>query len=77
MASGRIHRFNPYQPLTLEPGVAMLHYGQTVFDGYKVFRGLDGEARIFRPDMNARRLLRFMSTVYAFPLWMPRNCARS
>ena len=46
----------PYQALALEPGVAMLHYGQTVFDGYKAFRGVDGEARIFRPDMNARRL---------------------
>ncbi len=47
---------HPYQGFALEPGVAMLHYGQTVFDGYKVFRGLDGVARIFRPDMNARRL---------------------
>jgi len=46
----------PYQALDLEPGVAMLHYGQTVFDGYKAFRGLDGEARIFRPEMNAKRL---------------------
>jgi len=46
----------PYQALALEPGVATLHYGQTVFDGYKAFRGLDGEARIFRPGMNARRL---------------------
>ena len=49
-------RIIPYQALALEPGVAMLHYGQTVFDGYKAFRGVDGEARIFRPDMNARRL---------------------
>jgi len=48
----------PYQALSLEPGVAMLHYGQTVFDGYKAFRGLDGEARIFRPEMNAKRLYR-------------------
>lgn len=46
----------PYQTLALEPGVAMLHYGQTVFDGFKAFRGQDGEVRIFRPDMNARRL---------------------
>lgn len=46
----------PYGPLALEPGVAMLHYGQTVFDGYKAFRGEDGAARIFRPEMNARRL---------------------
>lgn len=49
-------RIEPYQALAMEPGVAMLHYGQTVFDGYKAFRGVDGEARIFRPDMNARRL---------------------
>ena len=49
-------RIEPYQALAMEPGVAMLHYGQTVFDGYKAFRGMDGEARIFRPDMNARRL---------------------
>ena len=46
----------PYQALTMEPGVAMLHYGQTVFDGFKAFRGLDGNARIFRPDRNAQRL---------------------
>jgi branched-chain amino acid aminotransferase len=46
----------PYQPIALEPGVSMLHYGQTVFDGYKAFRGVDGEVRIFRPDMNAKRL---------------------
>jgi branched-chain amino acid aminotransferase len=46
----------PYQALALEPGVAMLHYGQTVFDGYKAFRGEDGQARIFRPERNASRL---------------------
>jgi branched-chain amino acid aminotransferase len=46
----------PYQALSIEPGVAMLHYGQTVFDGYKAFRGEDGQARIFRPERNAQRL---------------------
>ncbi len=49
-------RIHPYGPLSLEPGVAMLHYGQTVFDGYKAFRGVDGEARLFRPERNAQRL---------------------
>ena len=49
-------RIIPYQALELEPGVAMLHYGQTVFDGYKAFRGEDGQARIFRPQRNAQRL---------------------
>lgn len=46
----------PYQAIPLEPGVSMLHYGQTVFDGYKAFRGIDSEVRIFRPGMNAKRL---------------------
>ena len=46
----------PYQALAIEPGVATLHYGQTVFDGYKAFRGADGQVRIFRPERNARRL---------------------
>ena len=49
-------RIHPYGPLPLEPGVSLLHYGQTVFDGYKAFRGIDGEARIFRPERNAQRL---------------------
>ena len=49
-------QIHPYEEFALEPGVSMLHYGQTVFDGYKAFRGLDGVARIFRPDMNAQRL---------------------
>ncbi len=49
-------RIEPYGPLLLEPGVSMLHYGQTVFDGYKVFRGIDGVARAFRHERNAQRL---------------------
>ena len=54
--SWREPAIHPYEAMSLEPGVGMLHYGQTVFDGYKAFRGVDGEARIFRPDMNAQRL---------------------
>ena len=46
----------PYAPIALEPGTASLHYGQTVFEGLKAFRGEDGVFRIFRPDMNAARL---------------------
>jgi len=49
-------RIEPYGPISLEPGAAMLHYGQTVFDGFKAYRGADGVARVFRPDANARRL---------------------
>ena len=46
----------PYQAIPMEPGVSMLHYGQSVFEGYKAYRGVDGRVRVFRPDMNARRL---------------------
>lgn len=46
----------PYGPVPIEPGACSLHYGQTVFEGLKAFRGKDGAVRIFRPDMNAKRL---------------------
>ena len=49
-------RIMPYGPIVMEPGNATLHYGQSVFEGMKAFRGGDGRVRIFRPDMNARRL---------------------
>ena len=49
-------RIEPYGPFSLEPGSAMMHYGQTVFDGFKAYRGVDGVARLFRPEANARRL---------------------
>lgn len=46
----------PYGPIALEPGNATLHYAQAVFEGLKAFRGTDGVIRVFRPEMNARRL---------------------
>ncbi|MBF2761344.1 MAG: branched-chain amino acid aminotransferase [Ectothiorhodospiraceae bacterium AqS1] len=49
-------RIVPYAPLAIEPGNATLHYGQSVFEGLKAFRGMDKKVRIFRPDRNALRL---------------------
>jgi len=46
----------PYGPVPVEPGACSLHYGQSVFEGLKAFRGKDGAVRVFRPDMNAKRL---------------------
>lgn len=46
----------PYGPFAIEPGALALHYGQTVFEGLKAFRGDDGRTRVFRPDRNAARL---------------------
>ena len=46
----------PYGSTPFEPGVMLLHYAQTVFEGLKAFRGVDGSIRIFRPDRKALRL---------------------
>ncbi len=46
----------PYGAFQIYPGALCLHYGQAVFEGLKAFRGIDGNIRVFRPDMNAERL---------------------
>jgi branched-chain amino acid aminotransferase len=46
----------PYGPVPVDPANATLHYGQAVFEGLKAFMGDDGVVRIFRPDMNYKRL---------------------
>lgn len=45
----------PYQPLTIDPSCAALHYGQVIFEGIKAFRNESGEVCIFRPENNFRR----------------------
>lgn len=51
----------PYGPLTLMPTASVLHYATECFEGLKAYRGHDGRLRLFRPDLNARRML--MSTL--------------
>jgi branched-chain amino acid aminotransferase len=51
-------RIVPYAPFTLDPATCVLHYGQTIFDGMKAFRGADGRVRLFRLPDHARRLNR-------------------
>jgi len=46
----------PY--LQLHIGATVLHYGQTAFEGLKAFRCRDDRIRLFRPQMNARRMAR-------------------
>ena len=48
-------RIVPYQPISLEPSAMVFHYGQTMFEGLKAYKGVDGKAYLFRPDMNAKR----------------------
>lgn len=45
----------PYQPLLLAPSIAVLHYGQAIFEGIKAFKNSNGEAYIFRPLDNFKR----------------------
>ena len=42
----------PYQPLLLEPSLAAIHYGQSIFEGVKAYKNQQGEAFIFRPHDN-------------------------
>ena len=51
-------RVEPYGPLPLDPATAVLHYGQSLFEGLKAFLGKDGTIRLFRPQKHVDRLNR-------------------
>jgi branched-chain amino acid aminotransferase len=46
----------PYAPLELQPSSAVIHYGQSVFEGMKVYRSAEGELLLFRPIENFKRM---------------------
>lgn len=48
-------RVVPFENLSLSPAAMVFHYGQEMFEGLKAYRGEDGHAYMFRPDMNAKR----------------------
>ncbi len=45
----------PYQPLLMEPSLAAIHYGQSIFEGIKAYKDANGNAAIFRPIDNFKR----------------------
>ena len=45
----------PYQPLLVQPSLAAIHYGQSIFEGIKAYKNPAGEAYIFRPLDNFKR----------------------
>lgn len=45
----------PYQPMLLNPSVAAIHYGQSIFEGIKAYKDSNGDAYIFRPADNFKR----------------------
>lgn len=48
----------PYGPISLAPATSALHYGQSIFEGFKVFRQTDGGIAVFRMDANLARFNR-------------------
>src|SRR5699024_3618450 len=51
-------RIEPYAPIELDPAASILHYGQTIFEGLKAYVTPEGNAQIFRPEENIKRLNR-------------------
>ena len=45
----------PYQPIMMEPSLAAIHYGQSIFEGVKAYKSKEGEVMIFRPLDNFHR----------------------
>ncbi|KXS95009.1 hypothetical protein AC579_9308 [Pseudocercospora musae] len=65
----------PYGPLSLAPTAATLHYAMECFEGLKLYRGVDGRLRLFRPDLNARRMRRSAARV-SLPDFPPEQLVR-
>lgn len=45
----------PLADFSMHPGSAVLHYGQSIFEGLKAYAQPDGAVAAFRPEMNAQR----------------------
>lgn len=51
-------RITPYQNLSVSPANATLHYAQSIFEGLKAHKADNGDILIFRPEANAKRLIK-------------------
>lgn len=49
-------RIVPYAPIALDPAAMVFHYAQEMFEGMKAYIAVDGSIRLFRPDMNIKRM---------------------
>ncbi|MBX2946993.1 MAG: branched-chain amino acid aminotransferase [Cyclobacteriaceae bacterium] len=49
-------RIIPYGHMPISPATPALHYGQAIFEGMKAYKGPDGEALVFRPQDNWKRM---------------------
>lgn len=46
----------PYGPLALDPACNVFHYGIEAFEGMKAYKDAKGTVRLFRPDLNMKRM---------------------
>lgn len=44
--------------VTISEGSTCLHYGQECFEGMKAYRTKEGKIQLFRPDQNAKRMIK-------------------
>lgn len=51
-------RIVPHEAISMMPACVVLHYAQETFEGLKVYRRADGKIQLFRPEMNARRMIK-------------------
>lgn len=51
-------RIVPFAPLAMSLAISGLHYGQSIFEGLKAYRTIQGQAVLFRPMDNFNRLNR-------------------
>jgi branched-chain amino acid aminotransferase len=54
------------------PSASCLHYATQCFEGLKLYRGYDGQLRLFRPKLNVNRLL-LSATRIALPAFPPEE----
>ncbi|MFZ9027892.1 MAG: branched-chain amino acid aminotransferase [Crocinitomicaceae bacterium] len=45
----------PFESFSLHPATSAIHYGQSIFEGMKANKTVNGDILIFRPDMNEKR----------------------
>lgn len=48
---------SPLHNFSMHPAAKVLHYAVELFEGMKAYRGNDSQIRLFRPDLNMKRML--------------------
>ncbi|KAG7870064.1 hypothetical protein KL918_000268 [Ogataea parapolymorpha] len=51
-----IPEIKPYGNLSLDPSACVFHYAFELFEGLKAYKDSKGKIRMFRPDMNMKRM---------------------